>query len=735
MSPQNEPFKTWPFRGRHSRSCDATPRCRQAAQQLGQCESLMISPSGLRQNELALAPDFWMMPSAPPTLDAAISGQPAVAAESPVIGMSRHAQTSLEIFEEFSKLMSHSMQHPPDTELTEFLLGALSADRQTEVEVHLAECTECESRAAGIAANDDVTELFQRAAAPPSAEPLSTMTGLPLPTKSPASGSLDPTAWLTSPRASGDPTPSPPQGLIDHPRYRIIRPLGWGGMGQVWLAQHLVMDRPVALKVIRKELTSNAAVLARFRREVQLAAKLNHPNIATAYDAEQIGDIHFLVMEFIDGRTLSDRVRTGPLAVGEACFVVREAALGLANAHAAGLVHRDVKPGNLIQAENGSVKVLDFGLAIVARSDGQLTTGENLVMGTPDYVSPEQAEDPHSADARSDLYSLGCTLYHLLAGHVPFRDESILRKIDAHRTQRAEPLRDVPIELRRIVERLMAKSPDQRFQTAREAVDALLPFCTDMTHSKDLAEKRRRSSSSSTRLRTFTGVVTASVLLLGFFVWQFDGVGQFKSRPTDSTSSPDSVTSQSPVDTVVEKPHERTEPAGNRYPLLDPSSFGGGALRNIQVVDQLLKINTMAPSTQLWLNYHEPKVTEGEVHCRIRFLKSEKKHFFKIIFESATGEDLAAIILNRGADRFLEIEQLAVGGTMRKLASQQCVADFANSWTDLVVRLRGPKIQCLVANELLLEAAIEQDIPRHVCLAAFNCQMEVHDPVLIVPSN
>jgi hypothetical protein len=269
---------------------------------------------------------------------------------------------------------------------------------------------------------------------------------------------------------------TPPPELAGHPKYRVVRPLGFGGMGTVWLAEHTVMGRVVALKVVRPEWLARPGAAERFQREVRAAAKLKHEHIATAYDAEQVGDRHFLVMEYVPGESLHDALRRGPLPAAEACRAVRDAARGLAHAHAAGLVHRDVKPGNLIRTPDGMTKVLDFGLVSVAEPEGSALTGENLVMGTPDYIAPEQAD--RAADARSDIYALGCTLYHLLAGRVPYPADSVLKKIDAHRDPARGPqaIPGASPGLFDVVARMMAKDPRDRFQTAGDVAAALEPF-------------------------------------------------------------------------------------------------------------------------------------------------------------------------------------------------------------------------------------------------------------------
>jgi serine/threonine protein kinase/formylglycine-generating enzyme required for sulfatase activity len=282
-----------------------------------------------------------------------------------------------------------------------------------------------------------------------------------------------------------------PRELKDHPRYKVVAMIGAGGMGAVYRAEHRLMDRPVALKLIRGDLLGNAALVERFRREVKLAARLaSHPNIVAAYDAEQAGETHMLVMEFIEGTDLAREVdRRGPLPVGEACDYARQAALGLQHAFEEGMVHRDIKPQNLMRTTRGRIKILDFGLARFASelaSQGGLTA-EGMVLGSADYIAPEQIHDPHSADIRADIYSLGCTLYFLLVGRPPFPGGGLIQKLHAHSEKTPRQLADlrpeVPAELAGIVERMMAKDPSLRPSTPAEVVRALAPLADSLERS------------------------------------------------------------------------------------------------------------------------------------------------------------------------------------------------------------------------------------------------------------
>ena len=223
-------------------------------------------------------------------------------------------------------------------------------------------------------------------------------------------------------------------------------------------------------------------VVERFRQEVQAAARLAHPNIVTAYDADQEGDVHFLVMEFVEGTTLDRLVQEqGPLPVADACDYIMQAAQGLQHAFERGMVHRDIKPSNLLLTPDGQVKILDFGLArfISERTERSSITKEGTIVGTPDYMAPEQARDAHQADIRADIYSLGCTFYCLLTGGPPFTKGSSLHKLLAHQDQSPVPIADVrpevPEQVIRLVERMLAKDPAERPQTPAEVAQALAP--------------------------------------------------------------------------------------------------------------------------------------------------------------------------------------------------------------------------------------------------------------------
>ncbi len=268
-------------------------------------------------------------------------------------------------------------------------------------------------------------------------------------------------------------------------KYKLLEIIGQGGMGAVLKAEQSPVKRFVALKVMAKELLSDENAISRFQREIQLAASLNHPNIVAALDAGLIGDRYFLVMEFVQGRDLKKwLLKHGPLPISWSCEVVRQVALGLQHAHERGMVHRDIKPSNLIVSVNldtgdPHVKIMDFGLSRVVSensNDGTLTrTG--IIMGSPDYIAPEQAISAKDADIRADLFSLGCTLFHMLTGQVPFPGNSVMEKLMSRATvepPRVSSLRsEVPAALDELVAKLLKREPRERFQTPGELADWL----------------------------------------------------------------------------------------------------------------------------------------------------------------------------------------------------------------------------------------------------------------------
>ena len=275
-------------------------------------------------------------------------------------------------------------------------------------------------------------------------------------------------------------------------KYRLLSLLGKGGMSSVYLAEHTLMRRRCALKVLPTKRVNDSSYLARFHREAQAVASLDHPNIVRAYDvdhqADRENEIHFLVMEYVEGDSLQELVqKNGTCSFLNAAEYIRQSALGLHAAHEAGMVHRDVKPGNLLVDLNGTVKVLDLGLArfFTGEEEGESLTvaHDEKVLGTADYLAPEQALDSHTVDARADIYGLGCTMFFLLTGRPPFIEGTLTQRLMAHQTKTpptVESLRpDTPATLAAILRTMMAKKAEDRHPTAKATADALFEWVDD----------------------------------------------------------------------------------------------------------------------------------------------------------------------------------------------------------------------------------------------------------------
>ena len=267
-------------------------------------------------------------------------------------------------------------------------------------------------------------------------------------------------------------------------KFKLLGHLGSGGMSSVYLARHKISDQLRAIKVLPRKKVADKSYLDRFYLEARVAASLNHPNVVRIYDICEEAGVHYMVMEYAKGEDLLELVnRTGPLKFADAARYVADACEGLKHAHEKELVHRDIKPANLLLlGENQDVKLLDLGLALVNQDDEESLTVlyNEKVMGTADYLAPEQAINSHNVDLRADIYSLGCTLYFLLVGHPPFPKGTLAQRIANHQSTEPPSLstlrEDVPESLLRIVESMMCKDPDQRMQTCEDVQAALHHF-------------------------------------------------------------------------------------------------------------------------------------------------------------------------------------------------------------------------------------------------------------------
>jgi serine/threonine protein kinase len=366
-------------------------------------------------------------------------------------------------------------------------------------------------------------------------------------------------------------------------KYKVLEKLGAGGMAQVFLCEHKLMRRRVAIKVLPTAKAEDESSLQRFYREARAVAAVDHPNIVRAYDIDQDENLHFLVMEYVDGTNLHDLVKKfGPLDITRACHYIYGAAVGLQHAHEMGLIHRDIKPGNILIERSGVVKILDMGLArFFHDSDDALTKQyDENVLGTADYLAPEQALDSHTVDTRADIYSLGATFYYLLTGSALFPEGSVAQKLIWHQNRQPRPLRslrpDVPEEITAIVERMMAKDVANRYQTHAEVMAALSKWVSIPIQPPSEREMPQLSPAAGGSPRGPASMTLQAPAMFG------RGGGP---------SSPDAPTVVGPVPTTMTSPGPYT-PTANIPTVAQPQSAGPFASPNVSPVWETLDSDT-----------------------------------------------------------------------------------------------------------------------------------------------
>ena len=363
---------------------------------------------------------------------------------------------------------SSQKKHPSRQQLADFLNGQIAPRHQGKMERHLERCAQCVGKLDSIK-SDTLGDRLNAVA-----------------------------TFFDQDASSRELTGEIPAALLDHQRYEILERIGVGGMGDVFRARQRSMDRLVAIKVLRRDLFENDRAVARFHNEIKVAAQLNHPNIVHSYDADVTDGLNLLVMELVEGSKLSEFVsRKGSLMPKEAALITTEIAKGLKYASQQGMIHRDIKPQNIMVLADQSVKITDFGLAkfMMAKSnddDGALTV-EGEVFGTPDYMAPEQIRDSGEADSRSDIYSLGCSLYFMLSGRPPFTVSSIGEKLAGHLEREPDKISvlcpALPEKMVALLERMMNKDVDTRCQSYDEIIEALIPFCAAESMDPQFAAK------------------------------------------------------------------------------------------------------------------------------------------------------------------------------------------------------------------------------------------------------
>lgn len=392
--------------------------------------------------------------------------------------------------------------HPRQEVLQAFLEGRLSIAVQEQVERHIEVCCDCCNRLRLIPEDSLIDRLRAcETIAMVSESSVENVRRVPI-TSSSGSHAI-------------------PEELRNHPRYRITGRLGVGGMGVVYRAEHRLMERPVALKVLSPRLLGNSAAVERFRVEVRAAARLSHPNIVAAWDADEAGGLQMLVMEFIDGISIARQVeKAGPIPLRHACSFARQAALGLQHALEKGMVHRDIKPQNLMLTRDSCVKILDFGLARFAQEGTPVDTSESdpdarrrpatdspipvgltregSALGTPEFMAPEQILNARSADIRADIFSLGCTLFFMLTGRSPFPEAAAMARLISPQNRTVPDidaaLPNTPAPLVELLNRMLATNPADRPQTPREVADALVVFCRPDTPQLERSAQPARSA-------------------------------------------------------------------------------------------------------------------------------------------------------------------------------------------------------------------------------------------------
>ena len=392
------------------------------------------------------------------------------------------------------------MPHPEDSptvpadtcptlaELACFALGNLPHARMAAVERHLSQCAPCRDLLAlSSETNDDLMDALRR---PAEHEPFDQDSERQLVER--VYGAVAPVRGEPG-QTGGGVGPGSTIGA-----YRLIEAIGQGGYGVVYRAHDTASQQPVAVKLLLGVASARPRALTRFRRELEILQALQHENVVTAVEGGEYRGLPYLTMEWIDGLSLAAAVRrSGALSVPAACDIARQVAEGLQYTHERGIVHRDLKPSNLMLTRAGLVRILDFGLALLKQDDpaGRRLTSSGHILGAADYVAPEQIDDSRRVDQRADLYSLGCVLYVLLAGHPPFgggRHRSTIAKLFAHRCEPAAPLEQVAPHVRpdaaALVGELLAKSPADRPGTAAEVAGRLRPW-SDRSETKKLAER------------------------------------------------------------------------------------------------------------------------------------------------------------------------------------------------------------------------------------------------------
>lgn len=500
--------------------------------------------------------------------------------------------------------------------------------------------------------------------------------------------------------------------------YLLIDEIGQGGMGQVYRARHSMMNREVAIKLMRPDTLNSVEHIQRFRREVEAAAQLTHPNIVNAFDAGEFDGHYFLVMEYVRGQDLRRRIRqSGPLSISLALNYLLQAAQGLEYAHKRGVIHRDVKPSNLLLSDDGTVKVLDLGLSLVTREAGPAfeasvpqtdLTETGQVMGTVDFMSPEQALHAHEVDPRCDIYSLGCTLHYLLTGMPPYLGDSMMSRLVAHREnpipQLSRAVVDAPPRLDDVFRSLMAKKPEDRFQTMSDVIANLQLCRMDLSGNQDIPETIR-----FTPTRTPTHRRAKKWLVLGGVLVTAAVLATAWLRPWETSTSATSETKLTPADATLTEadakpaPPEKTEPERPKRDVSQP----------FNPLDQLdLDANVVSGSG--WSREGERLTTAvgpatlqlpGELptEYEFRFVATRQKASGPLIIGLRVGDHQCYVLLDAGRNNGERVTALGTDSNGKMVNPRKGIALELETPTPVICRVTATGIDLIVGTESAID--------------------------------
>jgi serine/threonine protein kinase len=575
--------------------------------------------------------------------------------------------------------------------------------------------------------------------------------------------------------------------------YVILDRIAHGGMGVVYRAQHRRMKRVVALKVLAPQVTETPQAHRRFHREVEAAAKLSHPNIVIAYDAGEAQGQHFLVMEYVDGVDLASYVKQhGPLPFCAASRIVLQAAHGLDAAHQHGVVHRDVKPNNLLLTRSGIVKILDMGLALLDSESAQHDdlTGVGQIVGTVDYMAPEQARSTRHADQRADIYGLGATLWYLLTGRAMHPGETVVERLLAHQTEPIPQLGDfgaiAPAEFQAVFAKMVAKRPEERYETMRQVIAAVEKYQEAagpksaepaVGSAADHHDTPWGAGSGSGSLAA--GAPSPMRMMDGRRTIVPDGSPPSGNEPvvrpplqesmatTVEMSSPNKLSGWLRVPRRLNRrtlavacgvvvlgilsyafvkivfrdgtgSESELQPAVREVellPLVNSSVLGDGRFQNVEIRDDSLILDATGESPQLWLNFQEVAAEEMTIRTQLRVSNGKEIAFFKLVFKGLaefSNCELYAILLQDTTGRNVIIESTS---PFAHLASYATSDNLGAEFIDLAVDVRSDTVRVLLDGAQVLQARRPQQGPGYVALAAAGWRVELRRPRTVLYSS